>query len=276
MKLRSLTQMEIDEAVQHVLDVGYCVLRRYISSDGAEPLIRAATSLHAELIKQGRLHASPVGQQKIIGNDRVINNAIFYDDNFLKIATRGDHLKIYSQFLNDPSYGLIPPEEVNFILGQANLREGSTELPFHVDTRMITPGAATWSMQGVLSLTSKSSKTGGLRVRPGSHLSNSFPDSSVDYCDAVDVDLDSGDMAIFSSQLHHGTHPTGEGYEPGWSFNLTYRAWWVKQQFDFCRMLGPKKLATLEPNQQLILGACSIPPAEPAASPSARLGYEGL
>lgn len=276
MKLRNLSPVEINEAVQQVLDFGYCVVRGYLMRDGAVPLQQTASALHSELVRQGCVHESPVGRQKIISNDRVVNNAIFYDDNFLEIATRGDHLKIYSHFLNDPAYGLIPPEDVNFILGQANLREGATQLPFHVDTRMITLGSATWSMQGVLALSNKASRTGGLRVRPGSHLSGEFPDSCVDYQDAVDVDLESGDMAIFSSQLHHGTHPTDQGYKAGWAFNLTYRAWWVKQQFDFCRMLGARKVATLTANQQLILGACSIPPAEPAVSPSIRQGYEIL
>ena len=276
MKLRNLTLMEIDEAIQNVLDFGYCVVRDYILGDGPLLLRQAAAALYGGLEQKGCVHESPVGRQKIISNDRVVNNAIFYDDNFLEIATRGDHLKIYSYFLNDPSYGLIPPEDANFILGQANLREGTTQLPLHVDTRMVTSGSTTWSMQGVLALSHKAYRTGGLRVRPASHLLNDYPDSSEDYQDVVDVDLDPGDLAIFSSQLHHGTHSTCKGYEAGWAFLLTYRAWWIKQQFDFCRMLGEEKLATLTANQRLILGACSMPSAEPAASPSLRLGYDSL
>jgi len=276
MKLRNLSLFEIKQSIQHVLDFGYCVIRNYVVSDGAVPLRQAASALHAELARHGSSHASPVGRQKIIKDDRIVNNAIFYDDHLLEMATRGDHLKIYSHFLNDPLYDLIPSDDANFILAQANLREGTTELPFHVDTRLVTPGVMTWSMQGVVALSEKASRSGGLRVRPGSHLSNEFPDGSKDYKDAIDVDLEAGDMAIFSSQLHHGTHPTSKENEPGWAFLLTYRAWWVKPQFDFCSMLGAQKLASLTANQQLILGACSIPPSEPAASPSMRLGYGSL
>ena len=276
MRLRNLSGLEIEESIQHILAYGYCVIRNYVKDDKQVLLQQKAVELHSKLARQGVKPASAVGIQKIIDKDRMVNNVILYDDNYLEIATTGDHLKIYSHFLNDPFYGLIPSDDANFILGQANLREGTTPLPFHVDTRMVIEGSATWSMQAVIALSRKKNINGGLRVRPGSHLLGEYPDSSIDYQDAIDVDLDTGDIAIFSSQLHHGTHSTSKEQKAGWSFNLTYRAWWTKQQFDFCSMLGKQKLATLDNNQQLLLGACSIPPSEPTASPSMRQGYDRL
>ena len=110
---------------------------------------------------------------------------------------------------------------------------------------MVTPGYKTWSMQGVIALSKKDNQTGGLRVRPGSHIFDYFPDSSKEYEDAIDVNLEKGDMVIFSSQLHHATYESQKKENTGWSLNLTYRSWWCKQQFDLWSMIDKKNKIAL-------------------------------
>lgn len=59
----------------------------------------------------------------MILNEPIIQNPFLYNLEILNLASTGDALKIYSHFLNDPYYGLIPKEKVNFILAQATLRK---------------------------------------------------------------------------------------------------------------------------------------------------------
>ena len=85
----------------------------------------------------------------------------------------------------------------------------------------------------------KIDKDGGcLRVVPQSHLLNNMPDSLKDNHKAIDLEIDEGDLIIFSSQLHHATNKTKKNIDPPWSLLLTYRSWWCKQQFDFCFAKG--------------------------------------
>lgn len=275
MTTREISQDEINKAVSSIKDNGFYVIKNYLKQQTASLLARRSAKYYGRLLELGQTAKPPVGMQNIIANDRGVNNIIYYDDDFLAIATTGGHLKILSSFLDDPYYGLLPEKDTNFILGQANVREGTTALPFHVDTRIVTHGHASWSMQGVLALSDKNSSSGGLRVRPKSHTLGKYPDSTKEYKDAIDVNLETGDFAIFDSQLHHATYAS-ESNSPGWSCNLTYRTWWVKPQFDFYKMLGDKKLSSLSLQQQLILGACSVPSHLPNASPSLRTGYESL
>ena len=100
-----------------------------------------------------------------------------------------------------------------------------------------------------------------------------FPDSSKDYSDAIDVNLETGDMAILSSQLHHATHDTKKGHKAGWALLLTFRSWWRKQQFDLWSIVDNDLISRLNDNQKLILGACSVVPHVSSASPSSRHGY---
>ncbi|MDT0593851.1 phytanoyl-CoA dioxygenase family protein [Glaciecola petra] len=275
MKTRAIDDSEIETSLCSLQHDGFCVLKQYIDPSVALVLAKRSRKISDQLIANGRKTKAPIGMQRMISEDRLVNNIINYDDDFLTLASAGDHLKILIPILNDPYYGLLPEKHPNYILGQANVREGTSALPFHVDTRILTKGLECWSMQGVLALSAKTKQTGGLRVRPGSHVLGQYPDSKKVYDDSISVDLKPGDFVLFDSQLHHATFASEVNF-PGWSFNLTYRAWWVKQQFDFCKMLGAKKLKSLTPQQQFLLGACTIPSSDPLSSPSMRGGYELL
>jgi len=270
---RKISRSENKLHIKKIKEDGFSIIKSYLSGEISDILKTTAEKIY----DHRKVHQkAPLGIQKKISIDKIINNIISYDNNFLSISTSGDHLNIYSEFLNDKYYGLIPPNHPNFILAQANIREGKSSLPFHVDVRLVTPGYKTWSMQGVIALSKKDTQTGGLRVRPGSHIFDYFPDSSKEYEDAIDVNLEKGDMAIFSSQLHHATYESQKKENTGWSLNLTYRSWWCKQQFDLWLMIDKKNKIALNENQKLILGGCSLVPLEKGASPSSRNGYSVL
>lgn len=276
MNSRKLTPCEITSASNALLDNGFAVIKGYVDATKCYSLSERLSSLHSELAQRSLASGSPIGLQSSIAADRIINNIIAFDNSLLAVTTSGDHLSVLAPVLNDKYYGLIPDDEPNFLLAQANAREGSSALPFHVDVRLMTHGKESWSYQAQLACSTRNANTGGLRVRPQSHMSGVMPDSSRDYKDAIDVPLNPGDLALFSSKLHHATYAAKSGFTPGWAINLTYRCWWVKPQFDFWRMLDDKQKRTLRPNQKLLLGACSIPSADVSSSPSMRTGYDDL
>lgn len=270
-----------DETRQLVSDLGtngYCVIKAYVKGADAANLNVELEGVYehfaAKLGESG--YVPPVGIQSVIREDRVVNNAFHFSRNVLQLATTGAHLEVIKPFLNDPFYGLIPKEDANFILAQLNAREGRVALPFHVDTRMCTPGPSTWSMQCYLSVGATDAGNGGLRVVPGTHTSATFPDYTVDYPEALNLSLDPGDLVLFSSQLHHATTACPADRSPVWTVLFTYRCWWVKQQYDLSSMVPAEWWSTLAPNQKLVLGACSQVGADIYGAASSRKGYEAL
>jgi hypothetical protein len=270
---RSISSSEMGLAGLQLKEVGFCVIQDYVSKRICERLVEEVETLFKLRASEGKKTEPPRGAQKLIENDRTIGNIICHSKNFLQMSTTGDHLKILIPVLNDPFYGLIPSDEPNFILAQANMREGRSALPFHVDVRMLSLGGRTWSYQGQIALSDRVARTGGLRVVPTSHLKDEYPDYNSNYEDAIDVDLKAGDLILFSSQLHHATHSAASEETPGWAFNMTYRCWWAKQQYDYWNMLSVADLRDLSPSQQAILGGSSQVPSHPDASPSLRTGY---
>jgi ectoine hydroxylase-related dioxygenase (phytanoyl-CoA dioxygenase family) len=271
----------LDEVAALVIKIqteGYCVVKDYVQPDKLTALNSDMEDcfgrFSANFNKEG--YVAPVGIQSVISLDRVINNVFHFHRSILEMATAGSHLDILKHFLNDPFYKLIPKEDPNFILAQVNARAGKVALPFHVDTRMCTVGQTTMSMQGYLSLGSTHAGNGGLRVIPGSHTSGIFPNSSVDYPHAISLNLNPGDLVLFSSELHHATTACLPDETPVWTVLFTYRCWWVKQQSDIESMVPQAWFQELTPNQKLIVGACSRVSTSIYDSLSLRKGYECL
>lgn len=272
MKSKTLTDTQISEFITHLNEHGYCIIKNLLSDDNAQKLNSIADFLFNEVSK-GQTTTPPVGRQKTIANDPIVNNAINYNDDLLNLCTSGDYLSIYKYFLNDPYYQLIDDEYPNFILAQCNLRKGASALDYHVDVRMNVKGLQSWSMQGIIAFDERGSNNGGLNVIPGSHLLDYFPSSNIDKSNEIKINLARGDMVIFFSSLFHSTTSVAEGFHPAWGFLLTYRCWWCKPQFDFVRMLSETRKSRLSNLQKTLIGCHSLPSNDPKSTPSARTGY---
>lgn len=268
----TLSEDSIKTHCQNIESEGYSVIKGYVDLANAAKLNALADDIF--LTKRGgSLTAAPVGRQKVIANDPIVSNVLYYSEEFLNLVTSGDHLKVYQWFLNDRYYGLIDQSNPNFMLAQCNLRKGATAIDYHIDVRMNFEGPLTWSMQGILALDHRNRYNGGLKVIPGSHRQSGFPSDKTDKSSEIFVDLEPGDMAIFHSTLFHATTPVTEGYDPTWGLLLTYRSWWCKPQYDYVRMLPAEMTDKLTNAQKTLIGFHSLPPSNPEASPSLRIGY---
>jgi len=275
---RHIPPSEVAALVLNIQTSGYCVIKSYVLPDNQISLNvdmeDCFRKFSANFDTEG--YVAPVGIQSVISKDRIINNVFQFHRQVLEMATAGSHLDVVKPFLNDPFYKLVPKEDPNFILAQFNARAGRVALPVHVDTRMCTLGPTTWSLQGYLSLGATHSENGGLQVVPGSHTSGTFPNSMADCPELLSLSLNSGDLVLFSSELHHATTACLPAQSPVWTILFTYRCWWVKKQYDIELMVPHAWWQELTPNQKLIAGACSRVSCDVYDSSSSRKGYEGL
>lgn len=267
-----LSEDSIKAHCQNIEANGFSVIKGYVDLSKAATLNALADDIF--IFKRGsNPTAAPVGRQKVIANDPIVSNVLYYSEKFLNLVTTGDHLKVYQWFLNDRYYGLIDQGNPNFMLAQCNLRKGATAIDYHIDVRMNFEGPQTWSMQGILALDHRNRYNGGLKVIPGSHRKSGFPSNATDKSSEIFLDLEPGDMAIFHSTLFHATTPVTEGYDPTWGLLLTYRSWWCKPQYDYVRMLPTEMTEKLSSAQKTLIGFHSLPSSNPEASPSLRIGY---
>ena len=250
---------------------GYTVLKNYLNQEQITKYLEITEKVVADV--GANASAPPNGSQKIIKNDRIVNNIHFHSEEFLDLISNGSHINILAEFLNDEGYGVIPKDKPNFILAQCNCRESSTALPYHVDVRLKLPTTQSWSMQCILALEDRTSKNGGLTVIEGSHLSDFIPADKLNRGCETFINLKAGDMVIFHSHLHHATTELGHGEKPGWGLLLTYRSWWCKPQFDFMKMFSQVRIEQMDDVKKTLLGYYSQPPSDCFASPSARQGY---
>jgi len=258
-------------SLDKLINDGFVVIKNALNLKELEHLLGIVDNVIADIGDDGC--APPVGKQKSIASDPLVNNIHYHSNEFLDLVVNGNQTEIIKMVLNDPFYGLIPKDDPNFILAQCNLRKSSSVIDYHIDVRLKVPSPSSWSIQCIFALEDRNRRNGGLKVIPGSHLMNQITDSDLDTSSEKFVDLKAGDMVIFWSHLYHGTTPLSNNEKAAWGLLLTYRAWWCKPQFDFVNMFGPERLASLSRRTRTLLGYYSQPSSDWKGSPSARQGY---
>jgi ectoine hydroxylase-related dioxygenase (phytanoyl-CoA dioxygenase family) len=257
--------------IDHLMQNGYCVIEKSLSAKKITELLDVVENIIADT----GVHecAPPVGTQKSIETDPVINNIHYHSSDFLDLVVNGEQIEPIKTLLNDPYYGLIPQSEPNFILAQCNLRKSTSVLDYHIDVRLKMPFPTGWSIQCIVALEDRNRRNGGLKVIPGSHLMDQIVTGDLDTSCEQFVDLKAGDMVIFWSHLYHGTTACALDEKAAWGLLLTYRAWWCKPQFDYVKMFDHERFANLSQRTKTLLGFYSQPSSVWNDSPSARQGY---
>jgi hypothetical protein len=260
----------MNKKLEHFKDKGFVVFNNYLDLKSCNNLL---IDLENTINQIGSSATPPMGEQNIIQNDKIVNNIHYFSESFLNAATKGEHIDFLCMILNDPFYELIPNNLPNYLLAQCNVRKSDSALPYHFDTRLKIPSKQTWSVQGIIALGERGHKNGGLKVIPKSHLFPFQHRDELDLKNEINIDMEAGDLVLFSSSLYHATHePTGE-VETAFGITLTYRCWWCKPQFNFIDMFGLERLSKLNKQQRTLLGAYSQPSSNPFDSPSSRSGY---
>lgn len=195
--------------------------------------------------------------------DHLIYNLQNKDVEFIKLLSNPLVQDILRAFLNDDYYQVQDAGIPNFILNYYNARSSGKFLDLHIDSLVPAHGNFTWAMQAAFVLEDMDEENGCTVVIPGSHQSGRYSDRSL--AKRYPLTAKAGDIAIWDSRLWHGTLDNISG-RSRWVLIATFTRWWVKQSMDMTRKLPEAIYAQLTDSEKLLLGFCSIPPADESGS----------
>jgi len=265
---RALDAAETEQRLREIRAYGYAVVPQFLAATEVARL-KTRVEQHWQAIAPAQLRGRPARDAE----DRLVYNLQNKDLAFVQLLEDPFTQHVMGQFLNDPYYRFLPPEEPNYILSYYNARSSGQALDLHVDTYIPAPGDRTWAMQVVYLLDDMNDDNGCTVAVPGSHLSGRYSDRSL--ARVVPIHAKAGDLVIWDSRLWHGTRANSSG-RSRWALVATFTCWWIKQNMDMTRSLPEDIYRTLSDRQKAMLGFCSIPPRHEGERINTKTGYDAL
>ncbi len=252
---KKISESTFESLVEKINEVGFVVIKNAFSKD-------LALDMKKELRKISNEWSPPnTGTPYLNQNTPLIYNPDHKSERILHFILRENKLlhKILQFYLNDKWYRRLPEDEPNYILRASIARSsGPNSLPLHIDSFIPSSGSITFVMQVLFSLDESTVDNGSTVVVPKSHLSNRYA-SQEDLKDAIPLELDQGDLAIWDSRLWHGANPNLTGQDR-WSIIATFTRWWIKQNYQTINALPKSFINKLTPTEKTIMGFNSYPP----------------
>jgi ectoine hydroxylase-related dioxygenase (phytanoyl-CoA dioxygenase family) len=206
-------------------------------------------------------------------SDNIIYNLQNKHENFIHILRNKYVEEIAHYFLSDEFYQVMSKDNPNYILSYYNARSSGKFLDLHIDTHVPAHGDFTWAMQAAYVLEDMDEQNGCTVVVPGSHMFGKYTDREL--TKRVPIVAKAGDIVMWDSRLWHGTLDNISGASR-WVLIATFTRWWVKQSMDMTRSLPQEIYDKLDDAEKLLLGFCSIPPADEAESIHTKKDYSAL
>ena len=231
--MRSSQQLRSDPSAGIQADLteywrdGYCIVRGLFSSDEIADIAAATDQLHAEGVAHGRcFRHGNLFYNVATGEDR--------EPVVRMVQWPSYHQRVLNRVRLDPRFAeLLEPligGNLKQIINQVHWKAPGSlgDFAWHQDSKSRRPASAyrnlaTSYVQTGLAIDPHTSKAGGLRFIPGSHLRGdlhmdcerhslgvAMKDSALDAVglsasDAVDLELEPGDLALWSPYLVHGS-----------------------------------------------------------------------
>lgn len=259
---------EVEEHLRRLLAFGYTHVEGFLPSKDVSQLLAEVEGLHAAS-KAVKYSGVPDRDNE----DKIVYNLQNKSSLFIDLLTQDVVKDICKALLNDPYYRFLDDSRGNYILSYYNARSSGRELDLHIDSYIPAPGARTWAMQAAFVLEDMTLDNGCTVVCPGSHMSGSFSDRKLK--ERRPITASAGDLIIWDSRLWHGTLANQSGASR-WVLIATFTSWWVKQTMDITRSLPDEIYQVLSPEQKVLMGFCSIPPADERTRINTKTGYESL
>ena len=176
----------------------------------------------------------------------MVHNLMARDPLFAKVLDNGPLHAYLSEFLTDTcivyayTSSSMPPDGTNY------------SHRIHVDCPRFIPGYVT-NMGVMLALDNYTAENGATYFLPGSHLSPHVPTEAEFFARAERVFPKRGDMVIFNARTWHsgGQNRTGQARH---ALTLNVCRSYMRQRFDYPRLVPPEIVATLGPDGQRFLG----------------------
>lgn len=265
---KTCSTAEIEEHLRRLSAFGYTQMEGLLPP---QDVARLLEEIEEQYRKTKALKYAGIPERDL--EDKIIYNLQNKSKLFIDLLTLDVIKKICKALLNDPYYRFLEDSEGNYILSYYNARSSGRELDLHIDSYIPAPGPRTWAMQVAYVLEDMTIDNGCTVVCPGSHMSGAYSDRELKKRNPVTAAA--GDVIIWDSRLWHGTHPNQSG-RSRWVLIATFTSWWVKQTMDITRSLPEEIYQALSPEQKVLMGFCSIPPADETARINTKTGYESL
>jgi ectoine hydroxylase-related dioxygenase (phytanoyl-CoA dioxygenase family) len=230
-------QSEVCNEVLALQESGYAVIPRFLADSECRKLDQELTRLVGEDLEAGLRNSNDA---------HMVHNPMFRHEDFYKPLEKPLLSAIVSQFLGDSfilyayTTSSLPPHGTNWARR------------IHVDSPRLIPGYAT-NMNVFIPLTDITSVNGAIELLPGSQWTPEAP--THEHFDNYKVipNLTAGSMLIFHSRLWHtaGVNTTDRLRN---ALTLNFCRSYMRQRFDYPRMVPDLQLKTMSPEVRKLLG----------------------
>jgi len=267
-QMKKISNLEIETHLKNLEVYGYTRMEGIISSSLVS-LLKDKVGKHYSKVENIASYGLPERDSQ----DKIIYNLQNKELEFIKLLTDSSIQKILTSKLNDIYYRMMDPKFPNYILSLFSARSSGLPLDLHIDSLIPSNGDFTWNMQVAYILDDMNEDNGCTVVVPGSHKSGKYTDRQLK--NVTQIHAKSGDIVIWDSRLWHGALENKTG-KSRWALIATFSRWWVKQGMDITRSLPNSIYQQLSDEQKLLMGFCSIPPAEESIRVVTKGGYDSL
>lgn len=243
------------EHLDGIRKIGFTLIKNAIPTPIVDDLLKFATNFSYTSEEEKEILKS---QQRLNGYGRTVYNLPIKRPDVLKYFIRGMPGEILRGLLNDKYYTTIPSDLPNFILRNVLLRSSLGAMPYHIDSMIPYQGNNATIVQSVLFLNDSKRDNGCTLLVPKSHLTGEYAPQG-ENPDAVALEAEPGDIAIWDSRIWHATLENTANRDR-WALVATFVRWYMKQGFDYPRMLPKQVFDSLDVDEKIVYGYCSYTP----------------
>ena len=266
--MRKLSEQELTVHLKDLEIYGYTHLK-HVNDKSTIKSLKSKLDKHYTKIKDVESYGLPERDAQ----DKTIYNLQNKDFAFIELLNDPTIVEILMPKLNDIYYRFLSENLPNYVLSFYNARSSGLALDLHIDSYIPAPGDFTWAMQVAFVLDDMNEDNGCTVVVPGSHKSGKYTDR--DMKNVTQLHAKAGDVLIWDSRLWHGTLENKTG-KSRWALIATFSRWWIKQSMDITRSMPNSIYQQLSDDQKLLMGFCSIPPADESTRIVTKGGYDVL
>ncbi len=233
-----MTRLLSPTQVEQVETDGFTIVPGALTADEVAPLRDTLARLAAEQ------HARITTETAV--DDYMVHNLMLLDDGFLRLLENPSIVAALDTFLGDTS--------IVYAYTSSSMPIGGSNYSHrvHNDSPRIIPGYPT-NLGVIVALDDFTDDNGATYFLPGSFTRSDRPSDDEFFASAVRVHPEAGDLVVFNACTWHlgGTNHTDRERHAA---TLNAVRSFMRQRFDYPRMIDPDTIPTLSPTLRRLLG----------------------
>lgn len=176
----------------------------------------------------------------------MIHNPMFRDPRFYSLLSRSRLTEFISHMLGETF--------ILYAFTTSSLPAGGTNWSrrIHVDCPRLIPGYVS-NMNAFIPLSDMTEANGGIELLPKSQWQSHPPDEKIFEKNRIIPKMSAGSLLVFYSRLWHSGGYNTSGV-PRHALTLNFCRSYMRQRFDYARMIPPIDVSTLDSTQLQLLG----------------------